>query len=70
MWIPLILCVKVLHSICNMDTRGLPERFTLSPQALNVQVRQTTCSHVTWAQVVCLICMPEGHRPEGHRPEG
>ena len=25
--------VKVLHSICNMGTRGLPNMYTLSPRA-------------------------------------
>ena len=25
--------VKVLHSICNMGTRGLPHMYTLSPRA-------------------------------------
>ena len=33
LWIPLILGVKVLHSICNMGTHGLPDVFTLNPQA-------------------------------------
>ena len=46
MWIPLIVGVKVLHSICNMGTHGLPDMFILSPWALGVQIRQTTCTHV------------------------
>ena len=50
LWIPLILGVKVLHSICNMSTRGLPDMHTLGPAAPAPQgahIRQTTCAHVT-----------------------
>ena len=41
---------KVLHSICNMGTCGLPDMYTLSPQACGpqgVHIRQTTHAHVT-----------------------
>ena len=43
---------KVLHSICNMGTRGLPDMHTLSPRACgpvpqDAHIRQTTRAHVT-----------------------
>ena len=37
--------VKVLHTICNMGTCGLPGMYTLGPWG--VHIRQTTCAHVT-----------------------
>ena len=40
---------KVLHSICNIGTRGLPDMYTLGPAALGpqgVHIRQTTRAHV------------------------
>ena len=33
---------KVLHSICNMATGGLPDRFIISSRALGVHIRQTS----------------------------
>ena len=41
----------IIHS-CNMGTHGLPDIYTLSPQAcspcsLGVYIRQTTRAHVT-----------------------
>ena len=44
--------VKVLHGICNMGTRGLPDMYILGPRAcgpraLGVHIRQTTRAHVT-----------------------
>ena len=52
--------MKVLHSICNMDTRGLPVMFTLSPQAcgpraLGVHITQTTHTHVTSTKLILLV---------------
>ena len=38
---------QVVHNSCNMGTRGLPDIYTLSPRALGVYIRQTTCAHVT-----------------------
>ena len=42
---------KVVHNSCNMGTCGLPDIYTLSPQAcgpraLGVYIRQTTHGHV------------------------
>ena len=37
--------VKVLHSICIMGTRGLPDMYTLGPRG--VHIRQTTRARVT-----------------------
>ena len=39
--------LKVLHSICNMGTCGLPDMYTLGPRAQGVHIRQTTRAHVT-----------------------
>ena len=42
--------VKVLHSICNMGTCGLPDMYTLGPAVLvpqGARIRQTTRAHVT-----------------------
>ena len=39
--------MKVLHNSCNTVTCGLPDMSTLSPQALGVHIRQTTCVCVT-----------------------
>ena len=42
------LCYKqVVHNSCSMNTRGLPDIYNLSPWALGIYIRQTTCAHVT-----------------------
>ena len=38
---------KVLPIICNMDTCGLPDMFTLSSFTTDVNIRQTTHANVT-----------------------
>ena len=53
--------MKVLPSICNMGTHGLPDMFTLSPQAhgshaSDVHIRQTTHAHVTNTKFTLCIC--------------
>ena len=57
--------MKVLHSICNMDTRDLPVMFTLSPQAcgphaLGVHIRQTT--HTPMLQLSTKLILLVGER--------
>ena len=37
--------MEVLHSSYTMDTRGLPDIYTLSPQASGEYIRQTTHAH-------------------------
>ena len=57
LWIPLILGVKILHSICNMSTCGLPDMFTLDPRACGPEasvvhirlINHTQNIVVTWA---------------------
>ena len=39
--------VKVLHSICNMGTRSLPDMYTLALGPQDAHIRQTTRAHVT-----------------------
>ena len=38
---------SMAHISCNMDTRGLPDMYTLSPWASGVHIRQATRAHVT-----------------------
>ena len=62
LWIPLILGVKVLYSICNMSTCCLSDMFTLSPwvcgpQALGVHIRLTTRAHVINTECILYVCM-------------
>ena len=59
LFIAIIWCLRgllsykqVVHNSCNMGTCGLPDIYTLSPQAcgpcaFGVYIRQTTHAHVT-----------------------
>ena len=38
---------SVAYNSCNTGTHGLPDMYTLSPRALGVHIRQTTCACVT-----------------------
>ena len=51
----------MLHGSYNMGTRGLPDIYTLSPQACGpwasgVYIRKTTCAHGITIKCVC-VCL-------------
>ena len=52
-WVCSLLITKwhIIRS-CNMGTHGLPDIYTLSPQALGVYITQTTLAHVTTTYVI------------------